>query len=410
MRIALSLVFLSLASAAMTHDEIDAFVAPMWATLRANRDHTGDLSTVAFTDDFSAVQMKQAIDGVKNTTECEIRMLAYEYALKELPERAVTKMLEVFDALELMHSCGVERPTPSALPSPAYPNPTGPGAFFVDPAKGTDTNQGTEADPFATVGAALKATRTMLNSKGATKAIVLRAGVHFLADTLKLDKQDSNLLITNYKGEEAWLSGGAKLKTEWKPFNVSGTHFEHILHEESHGESFNAEPTMGDQGAYATFDSFARPTPAPAPPNVYVTDVDPSISEMLGLMTLDPQERLTRARWPNALPEDRHTIKNLGGRDGLTGYLPPKKKPHADNTWINLTVPTTSSKGIEVDPYDGSILSNYNAFANGHCKKAGDPACFCGTWKDHRHGVWSSYSYHCAKNISGGWYVACCYY
>jgi hypothetical protein len=388
----------------MTPSEIDAFVAPMWDTLRENRNRTGDLSSVPFTDDLTAVQMKQAVDGVKNTTECEIRMLAYEYALKELPGRAVTKMVEVFDALELMSSCGVERPTPSALPTPAFPNPVGSGAFFVDPTKGKDTNTGTEAEPFATVGAALKATRTMANGKAVSKAIVLRAGVHFLADTLKLDKQDNDLLITNYKGEEAWLSGGVKLTPDWKPFNVSGTHLDHILHDEIHGETANAKPTLSVQsGAYATFDSFDHPTPAPAPPNVYVTDIDPSITEILGLMTLEPQERLTRARWPNALPEDRHTVKNVGTRDGLTGTLAPKIKPMAEQRWINLTFPTTTSKGIKVDPYDGSLLGNYNAFANGHCTKAGDPTCPCGTWKDHHNGVWSSYSYHCGKNISGGW-------
>jgi hypothetical protein len=301
---AVGLLLLSLASASMTPAEIDAFVAPMWQQLRTNRARYGDLSTVEITNDFTAVQVKDAIDGVKNTTECEIRMLAYEYALKELPKRAVTKMVEVFDALELMSSCGVDRPTPSALPTPAFPNPTGPGAFFVDPTKGKDTNKGTEAEPFATASAGLKATRAV--SKGTAKAIVLRAGVHFLSETLKLDTQDNDLLITNYKGEEAWLSGGVKLATDWKPFNVSGTHLEHLLQEETHGESFDAKPSMSaGSGAYATFDSFAKPTPAPTPPNVYVTDVPTSIKEMLGLMTLDPQERLTRARWPNAIPEDR---------------------------------------------------------------------------------------------------------
>ena len=133
----------------------------------------------------------------------------------QLPERAqYTKLVEVFDALELESTCGVTRPIPTgAVPPPSIPIPSGPGVFFVDPS-GDDTHAGTESAPFATVGRAVAATRS---ATAGPKAVVLRKGTHFLGtESVKLTAADSGLLITNYPGEEAWVSGGVPLKTSWQ--------------------------------------------------------------------------------------------------------------------------------------------------------------------------------------------------
>lgn len=324
---------------------ITTLVQPMWEKLKTITKTIGDLTSLPIDRISSLDELRVEVDKVKNTTECEIRLLAYQYALTRIPHRA--PMLDVFDGLELLTKCQVKRPEPVPHPPPAYDLPkTG---FYVDPVAGHDSGTGSKNDPFKTVEKAVAATRL----KGSHQAVILRKGVHYLSDGVRLDTVDNNLLITNYPKEEAWLSGGIPLSTKWTPYNTAA-------------------------GA-----------------NIYVTDVDPSISDITGLMTLQTHRRLTRARYPNALPEDRHTVKNLGGRDGLLGYIPPPIKPLAIQTWVNLTT------GPHI--YDHSILWQYNGYANGHCATAGDPKCPCGTWKDHHHGKWESASYHCSSKCAGGW-------
>jgi hypothetical protein len=166
----------------------------------------------------------------------------------------------VFDALELESSCGVTRPIPTgSIPPPSDPLPSGPAVFFVDPS-GDDSHAGTESAPFATVDRAVAATRSASTTP---KAVVLRKGTHFLGtESVKLTAADSGLLITNYPGEEAWVSGGVPLKTSWEKYNTTnGT-------------------------------------------NVWVTHIADAATVLAvgngtfdGLMTLETHERLIRARW-----------------------------------------------------------------------------------------------------------------
>ena len=53
------------------------------------------------------------------------------------------------------------------------------------------------------------------------KGIILRKGTHFLTTPIELDTQDNNLVITNYSGEEVWISGGVVLETNWTPYNLT---------------------------------------------------------------------------------------------------------------------------------------------------------------------------------------------
>ena len=56
--------------------------------------------------------------------------------------------------------------------------------------------------------------------------MVLRGGVHYLADTLMLGPQHSHITIQGMPGEAATVSGGVSLDVQWKPFNQSAPHWE----------------------------------------------------------------------------------------------------------------------------------------------------------------------------------------
>jgi hypothetical protein len=82
----------------------------------------------------------------------------------------------------------------------------------VDPKKGSDsTKSGAEATPFATIAAALAALR---KAGPKPKTMILRGGVHYLAETVVLTPLDSGITISGYPSgeEEAWISGGVGMK------------------------------------------------------------------------------------------------------------------------------------------------------------------------------------------------------
>eukprot|EP01079_Euglenida_sp_SAG-EU17-18_P003247 gene3247-3761_t len=94
-----------------------------------------------------------------------------------------------------------------------------PPSVFVDPAGGNDgTGTGTIASPVRTIARGLALVRTK-GPAGATRALMLRAGVHYLAATVSLTADDSNLTITAYSGpgglEEVWVSGGTPVHANW---------------------------------------------------------------------------------------------------------------------------------------------------------------------------------------------------
>lgn len=316
-----------------------SIAAQAWREVQSARGQ--DLRAVSATAlRYGREAAQEVAHAVKNSTECEIRLLAYEYALRLRPGES--PLLDVFDALELNEMCGATRPAPGPSPTPpSYPEPSGVTERFI---------VGKGKNEYETVAAALKASRASAKP-GAEKIILVRGGVHYLDAPIALDKRDSGLTVSNYPGEAAELSGGKPLTTRWRPFNVSDD------------------------------------------ANVWVTDVDASVSEIPGLATESPHVRLIRARWPNANPEDRSSVKNVGLRDGLKSYIAPRVKPRAEQVWVNAS-----------RVYNASILWEYNGYSNGYCRGgAGDPDCPCGTWRDVRGGNWSSYSYHCAEKINGGW-------
>jgi hypothetical protein len=93
-----------------------------------------------------------ALNSVSNTTDCKGRLLAYEYGLSLIPDRA--PMPEVFDALELA-GCGVTPPHPRGATAKSFGSRTAVivgSELFVDYVKGSDVPAGgSEAAPLKTL-------------------------------------------------------------------------------------------------------------------------------------------------------------------------------------------------------------------------------------------------------------------
>ena len=93
--------------------------------------------------------------GIDPTTDCAMRWLTYNYSLHLQPQRAPLET--VFDALRIAIDCNGTLPSAPAIPAPPPPSrrPRASVAFaatyYADPVKGSDSNPGTEAAPFATL-------------------------------------------------------------------------------------------------------------------------------------------------------------------------------------------------------------------------------------------------------------------
>ncbi len=106
-----------------------------------------------------------------------------------------------------------------ALQIPAETNRVTNGTFHVSLA-GHDSNPGTEIAPFATLQRAQQAVRRRTKS-GAS--IIVHGGTHYLKEPLRFSSQDSGskqepVAYFAAPGEPVTLSGGRRLRCEWKPY------------------------------------------------------------------------------------------------------------------------------------------------------------------------------------------------
>ena len=90
--------------------------------------------------------------------------------------------------------------------------------YYVSPG-GSDTNPGTEIQPFATLARARDAVRTVNGAMASDITVYLRGGTYQLPDTLVLDQTDSGtnghyVVYKAYSGERPSISGGQKI-TGW---------------------------------------------------------------------------------------------------------------------------------------------------------------------------------------------------
>jgi hypothetical protein len=263
--------------------------------------------------------------------DCAIRKVGLQFAGKVNP---TANLREVFDALDMIRNCNMTAKDRDALPGSKktadFPIPTGALKCFVDPSAGSDetgacgASEG-ESMAFLTVNAAVAASRTSsANTTG--KVVVLKKGVHFLKETIQLGPADSGLIIQNYGGDEAWISGGKPLlKPEWHSYKNG----------------------------------------------IYYTDItDDSIANITGLNTLSSPEfgtvgsafkRLTRARFPNADPGSGSAENGWITDDDNTSWVHPTHPAKA----TQVALGEVKTDAVEYNQYVYGIGGECSMYAEG---------------------------------------------
>ena len=148
--------------------------------------------------------------GVDPAYDCSWRKLASEYAPLIQPWLDASHGKALFDALELGTLCKQQFDASLYTGAARVSAATSDAAIFVAP-WGSDSNSGSMSSPLASLAAAVSKTRHI----SSPKAIMLRAGTYYLADSLVLTPRDNGLNISAYKGENVTVSGGRSLKLDW---------------------------------------------------------------------------------------------------------------------------------------------------------------------------------------------------
>ena len=154
--------------------------------------------------------------------DCAMRKLAYKYGKQLIPRMGDFESLYYALNLNNDSTCPHNHSVLGSsdhLNAPSMETPLPEGMkLFVDPISGDDDNFGAIKSPFSTIQAALD--RAALVNP--TPAVVLRGGIHYIADTLVLTPKHSGLRLIGYPGEKPTISGGVELKDlSWKPYNVT---------------------------------------------------------------------------------------------------------------------------------------------------------------------------------------------
>lgn len=283
-----------------------------------------------------------------NTTalDCGMRHILLQRATDLLPWRSTHR--DIFDALELESLCGDSPVKTGDSNAVSNLGKEGNGfvlskesstsarddVWYVDPGtNGSDEiGDGTVAQPFATVEAALAASRATRHTANLGEAasspqtIVLRAGVHFLNATIVLGPDDSGTTITAAEGEEAWLSGGLLIPVgaPWERVNNAGISTPSVWALDI--------PLVSDvTGLF----SVSAPTEA----------ILPTASERIQSEE-QPHSRFTRARFPNGDAETtqwgyasvgRYNF-SLPGASVTEWHKPPAGAPSPSIVFVDLSV------------------------------------------------------------------------
>ena len=148
--------------------------------------------------------------------DCAIKELAWDYAKKLLPWQG--DFTSAYDALQL-EACNVSRTSSKRYKPRAFTHSVTLNAdavtIYVDANKGSDSNPGTLGEPVKTVMQGVRLYR-LHSVSGQQGIIYLRAGTYYLSETISLDPEDSNLVISGYQNEKATISGGKEYTFDWK--------------------------------------------------------------------------------------------------------------------------------------------------------------------------------------------------
>ena len=248
--------------------------------------------------------------------ECNVRLLAYSYALSIQSYRDNTQPL-TYDALQIDQYCNstikhqkqyikykndilnsknnnnhrLNIVDDRTINQDIY-------TVYVDPINGNDdmNNNGSISSPFLTIYRALESTRS-LSSNTINKQIILRKGTFYLNSTIILSPQtfDNNLLIQSYPNEQVWISGGVHVNIndfQWTKYQNKNNH------------------------------------------NIWMTKLDDNLVDSLynntiySLFTEEPHSRLTRSRYPNGnLNIFRNNSQFISATNTLEWHVPYGKPP-----------------------------------------------------------------------------------
>lgn len=168
-----------------------------------------------------AVSGALAVDPVRDDYyECAWRVAAYKFAPYIQPwlETDGKQLRMLFDALQLKGICNesfVAPESPVRTRPRSTPKTDPPCAVYVSPNGADSGSRGTQTDPYATIEAAVAASREC--SSNAT--VTLLNGTHYLNQTLVLGPADSGLRIVAGPDARAVVSGGYPLRNlDWKPY------------------------------------------------------------------------------------------------------------------------------------------------------------------------------------------------
>ena len=164
--------------------------------------------------------------------DCPMRQLSLEYAMKINPHLSKNQLQGIADALNggkgsINKTCvqvpdsfdgreDREAPIWDDLQKIDKDNTA---TAFVDFNKGNDNNNGSIKYPLKHLDFAVKFLRKKYGAN-VYKRIILRQGKHYIGKTINITPLDNNLLITNYNGEFADISGAKVLNCSWN--NATG--------------------------------------------------------------------------------------------------------------------------------------------------------------------------------------------
>lgn len=169
-----------------------------------------------------------------------------------------------------------------------------PGVAFFVATNGSDSNSGTEADPFQTLEKARDAIRALKQDEGLPEggvAVYLRGGIYERTGTFLLEEEDSGtadrpIVYKAYPGESVRLTGGKSLEKSWfAPVTdesvlnriISADARSKVLQVDLSAQGINDYGVMSRHGYYLANDVSQTP-----PMELYVEG-----------------EGMTLARWPN---------------------------------------------------------------------------------------------------------------
>eukprot|EP01083_Nonionella_stella_P190494 705505_1 len=304
-----------------------------------------------------------------NDLECNVRLMAYEYALSIQSYRGATQPL-TYQALQIDTYCNSTNVNSRTNPKYVrYRNALMKHKIrqhsvnkiiddatvytvYVDPNHGNDdVNNGSIHSPFLSLQRALQSTRSF-KSNPRNKQIVIRSGTLFLNETITLSPTtfDNNLQIIGYPTEDVWISGGARINDlKWTKYNDGNA---------SH--------------------------------NIWMTPLDPSFVSQLfnhtiySLFTENPHKRLVRARFPNGnLEVFRQNNMFISATNTIEWFVPYGQPPK--QIFKNLSCSLPSNDGICLNK---SAQTYYNHYTAGY-----DNIC----------DIWNTENFWCGNYTSGGW-------